>query len=344
MPFPPLSDAHKDRIQQHILNGLAVASIVSVEGVGKSTTYRIIDNLLAFGTHTAPRMTKRGRPFAIFPAARIGLRAFIESKPWAYQDEMQYDLFDGFDLLVSQSTISKTLHSMKISRKSLRREALERSQICRDAYFLEVSKFTHDMLVFLDESAANEHTMWRKRGYAAFGIRPAIQVPVKRSKRHSVLPAYCSDGILCYHIHQGSIDGARFEWFLKNEVLPRCNPFPGPKSVLVMDNCSTHHAANVRRLCEEQGVMILYLPPYSPDFNPIEEFFSVLKAWLKRHFELAEGMSFRRYLELAVQACSAGIHAKAHFAHAGISVGDHEEEEEELYEEDEGYYSSSEEV
>ncbi|KAF6238758.1 hypothetical protein HO173_003265 [Letharia columbiana] len=79
MPFPPLFDAYKDRIQQHILNGLAVASVVSVEGVWKSTIYRIIDNLL-------------GRQFAIFPAAWIGLRAFIESKRWAYQDEMQYDL------------------------------------------------------------------------------------------------------------------------------------------------------------------------------------------------------------------------------------------------------------
>ena len=341
---PPLSHAVKNRIEQHIRDGRSVATIVEIEGVSKNSVYRITDNILAFGTHTAPRVSKKGPPFKIFPAARVGLRAFIESKPWAYQDEMQYDLFDRFGLCVSQPTISKTLRAMKISRKSLRREASERSQICRDRYFLEVSNFTHDMLVFLDESAANEHTMWRKRGYSAFGIRPAIQVPVKRSERHSVLPAYCSDGILCYHIHQGSIDGARFEWFLQNEVLPRCNPYPGPKSVIVMDNCSTHHAPNVRRLCEERGVIILYLPPYSPDFNPIEEFFSVLKAWLKRYFELAEHMPFRRYLKRAVQACSAGVHAKAHFAHAGIWVGDYKEEEEELYEELDDYtYSSGEE-
>jgi transposase len=336
---PPLTIAHKNRIEQHIHSGLAVKFIAEAEDVSLKTVYRIIDNLLAFGTHTAPRVTKLGRPLAIFPAARVGLRAFVESKPWAYQDEMQYELFDSFDLIVSQSTISKTLHAMKISRKSLRRVASERSQLCRDTYFLAVSDFTHDQLVFLDESAANEHIMWRKRGYSDFGIRPTISVPVKRSKRHSVLPAYCSDGILCYHIHQGSIDGARFEWFLKNEILPRCNSFPGPKSVLIMDNCSTHHGAEVKRLCGARGILLLYLPPYSPDFNPIEEFFSVLKAWLKRHFELAEDMPFRRYLELAVQACSGGTHAKAHFAHAGISVGEYEVEEEELYVEDEGYSS-----
>ena len=241
---------------------------------------------------------------------------------------MQYNLFDLFGLIVDRSTISKTLRSMKISRKSLRRIASERSQLCRDMYFLEVSNYTHDQLVFMDESAANEHTMWRKRGYAAFGIRPVIKVPIKRSKRFSVLPAYCSDGILCYHIHKGSINGVRFEWFLEQEVLPRCNPFPGPKSVIVMDNCSTHHGEEVKRLCEEKGVILLYLPPYSPDFNPIEEFFSVLKAWLKRHHELAEHMSFRRYLHHAVRSCSGGQYAKAHFSHAGITVSDYVEDEE----------------
>ena len=138
---------------------------------------------------------------------------------------------------------------MKISRKSLRRIASERSQLYRDTYFLAVSNYTHDQLVFMDESAANEYTMRRKRGYGAFGIRPVIQVPIKRSKRHSVLPVYCSDGILCYYIHKGSINRVRFEWFLRNEVLPRCNPFPGPKSVIVMDNCSIYYGAEVKRLC-----------------------------------------------------------------------------------------------
>ncbi len=52
---------------------------------------------------------------------------------------------------------------MKINRKCLKREALERSQECRNLYFLDVSRFTHEMLVFLDESAANEHEMHRKR-------------------------------------------------------------------------------------------------------------------------------------------------------------------------------------
>ena len=182
-----------------------------------------------------------GRTPTIHPAARVGLKHFLEHQPWAYQDEMEYYLFDDWGITVSQSTISKALKSMKINTKCLKREALERSQECRNMYFLDISQFTHDMLIYLDESAANEHTMHRKRGWAEYGVSPRVIKPVKRSERWSILPAYCSDGILAKHIHQGDISEARFEWFLVNEVLPKCSPFPGPKSVVVLDNASVHH-------------------------------------------------------------------------------------------------------
>ena len=103
----------------------------------------------------------------------------------------------------------------------MQREALERSQLCRNNYVLELSELRDDMLCFLDETAGNEYTLHRKYGWAPFGITPRAIRPVKRSERYSVLPAYTKDGILAYHITQGSIDGVRFEWFLRNEVLPR---------------------------------------------------------------------------------------------------------------------------
>ena len=144
-------------------------------------------------------------------------------------------------------------------------------------------------------------------------------------------------------MHQGSIDDVRLEWFLKHKVLPRCNPFPGPKSVIIMDNCSTHYSLYIKQVCWEAGVVLLYLPPYSPDFNLIEEFFSVLKAWLKRHHDLAACMPFERFLEHAVVACSKTVHAKAHFKYVGIFVDDVDEVEQELYYEDDNAGDSSDE-
>ena len=60
------------------------------------------------------------------------------------------------------------------------------------------------------------------------------------------------------------------------------NPFPGPKSVLIMDNAKIHHAGAVSEICARHHVLAVYLPPYSPDFNPIEKLFSNFKCQLRR--------------------------------------------------------------
>jgi len=126
---------------------------------------------------------------------------------------------------------------MGISRKMRKRIAAERDPNCRHSYQFQVANYSADMLVYIDESAANEHTKDRKWGWSEFRITPRVVRPVKRSERWSILPAYTIDGILCHHIHQGSITSACFEWWLTNDVLPRCSPFPGPRSVLIMGQC-----------------------------------------------------------------------------------------------------------
>jgi len=89
------------------------------------------------------------------------------------------------------------------------------------------------------------------------------------------------------------------------------NPYPAPQSVLVLDNCQIHHIEGVEELCEQwyfmifssrnsnciypssSGVKLVYLPPYSPDLNPLEESFSFVKSWIRRH-----GLEFRQIVEL----------------------------------------------
>lgn len=61
------------------------------------------------------------------------------------------------------------------------------------------------------------------------------------------------------------------------------NSFPGPNSVLVLDNAPVHHGGRIAQLCAATEVLLIYLPPYSPDLNPIEKVFSVLKSQLKRN-------------------------------------------------------------
>ena len=321
MPLP-LDEQLKNDIATQIRSGLHHQAIREVCGVSSFTVRKIASNLKYFGHHTAPASLRRhsGRPRALNTAAQQVLKSFVEAKPWAYQEEMQDFLLDELDVSVHQSIISRALKKMKISLKNLRREATERNQDLRDFYVVKLSEFTADQMIFVDESAANEHTAWRKRGWSELGIKPSVSRPVKRSKRWSILPAYTIDGIIAHHIHHGNITGDRFLMFLEYMLLPQCSAFPGPRSVIIMDNCSTHYVREVKELCDSHGVRLLYLPPYSPDYNPIEELFSVIKAWMKKNFVLLDIMGFEDFIEMAVTVNSTGRDARNHFSHCRINV------------------------
>jgi len=81
-------------------------------------------------------------------------------------------------------------------------------------------------------------------------------------------------------VYEGSTDTEIFENFIE-ELLPYCGRWPAPKSVLIMDNASFHRSDKIQQMCDDAGVLLLYLPPYSPDFNPIEETFGKLKTYIR---------------------------------------------------------------
>jgi len=88
-------------------------------------------------------------------------------------------------------------------------------------------------------------------------------------------------------VSQGSTDGEVFEDFIE-QLLPHCGRWPERNSVLVMDNASFHRTERIKQLCHKAGVKLVYLPPYSPDLNPIEEFFAELKAFIKKSWQVFE--------------------------------------------------------
>jgi hypothetical protein len=91
-----------------------------------------------------------------------------------------------------------------------------------------------------------------------------------------------------------------------------------------MDNASFHHSEQIESMCREAGVKLVYLPPYSPDLNPIEEFFAELKAYIKRSWAMYEAFpeqGFRNFLEVCVEAVgSKEQSARGHFRNSCISV------------------------
>jgi DDE superfamily endonuclease len=122
-------------------------------------------------------------------------------------------------------------------------KANERDQELRNDWVLnKLTKYTPEQFVFVDESAANERSAHRKQGWAPVGQVASQTTPLKRSERYSILPAYASDGFIDWMVIQGSFTTDLFKHFMEVIVLPHCNAFPGPKSVIIMDNAPIHRS------------------------------------------------------------------------------------------------------
>lgn len=175
----------------------------------------------------------------------------------------------------------------------------------------------------MDESGMNRRDGFRRTGWAPSGVTPVKFARFQREQRFQILPAYTQDGFLLSRVFQGTTDGAVFEDFLA-QLLHHCEPFPGRNSVLIMDNARIHHSPEIDNMCANAGVERIYLPPYCPHLNPIEEKFSQVKAIVKREFPKFEKNGedgFQTFLEECIRTVGRDAEsARGHFRHAGVTV------------------------
>ena len=167
-------------------------------------------------------------------------------------------------------------------------------------------------LVFVDESGSNI-ALTPLYARAPRGQRAHSSVPRNRGKNTTLLASLSVEGIGASMILEGATNAAAFEIYLEQVLLPSL----APGQIVVMDNLSAHKGARVRHLIEERGCQLLFLPAYSPDFSPIEETFSKIKAYLRR-----VGARTREALEEAIaQALETVTPQDAHgwFGHCGYS-------------------------
>jgi len=132
-------------------------------------------------------------------------------------------------------------------------------------------------LVFVDEMGTNTSLSplygWSKKGQRAYG-----SVPRNRGKNTTLLSSMTIEGMGPSLAVEGATDTKVFETYVKRVLAPTLRE----GQVVVMDNLSAHKGERVRELIEARGCEPLYLPSYSPDFNPIEEAFSKMKGFLRR--------------------------------------------------------------
>lgn len=168
---------------------------------------------------------------------------------------------------------------MKLQRKRLslipeERNTHERLE-ARAIYANEVSNISYDNLVFLDETGFNEHTR-RLYGYAPVNQKAYITVPANRNVNKSLICAISVTGIVGHEIKTGSYNSEVFIKFLTTLIVPYFRR--NPTKVLIMDNARFHKSKAVLGVLQENRIVYKFLTPYSPELNPIEEFFSMIKS------------------------------------------------------------------
>ena len=183
-----------------------------------------------------------------------------------------------------------------------------------------ISGYYAEQLVFLDETRRDGDAIRRRYGRALPGITPmAVNVP-GMGKAASILALCGMTGFLAWDVIEGGYNADAFLAVFEHKLCPLLQPFPDAGSVLVLDNCSIHHAVAARMevLVAARGAKIVWLPAYSPDFTPIEAMFSELKAWFRRYFRwVASNLENGRAVELAMRSCVNVTKAVAHYEHAG---------------------------
>ena len=172
----------------------------------------------------------------------------------------------------------------------MRQVAMQRSDVFRGTFMAHCSLFSRDKFVWLDETGADARDHIRRYGYAIRGMRPVTHRFLSRGTRVNAIAALSQEGIIALELVSGSVNGVKFFDFVRSTLIPVMMPFDGvnPRSILVMDNCSIHHIREVKAILNQAGIVTLFLPPYSPDFNPAEEAFSYIKGYLKKHDELLQ--------------------------------------------------------
>ena len=134
--------------------------------------------------------------------------------------------------------------------------------------------------MFIDETWASTN-MARRYGRAPKGERLRAAVPHGHWKTTTFVAGLRSDGIVAPFVLDGPINRAAFETYLARVLVSELRP----GDVVIMDNLSSHKGPRVREMIEAAGASLRYLPPYSPDFNPIENAFAKLKALLRKAAE-----------------------------------------------------------
>jgi len=208
-------------------------------------------------------------------------------------------------LIVWGSVVKKTLHASERSRP----DVVEQRKVWQE----KLADLPATKLVFVDESGANTQ-MTRRYGRSPVGERLVCTAPQGHYQTTTLIAAVRLKGAQAPWLFDGAMDGEMFLAWVKEGLAPVLES----GDIVVLDNLATHKVAGVKEAIEAVGARVEYLPPYSPDFNPIENLWSKVKQILKSR----NPRTLRQLYKAAGAAFAAITIADCHgfFLNAGVAT------------------------
>lgn len=280
MPKPTSIDLRQRIVEAYLAGEGTYAEIAARFGVGEATVSRMLRRERERGD-LKPKAWAGGPTPTISDDELSELRELVAATPDGTLD----DFCDGWEKLkgvrVSRATMGRTVRRAGLTRKRKRFRPSEQQrpdvEEKRESFVVEVQSKDPERLVFLDESGCNI-AMAPSYGWAPRGEPVVDYKPANWGKNVTMVAAITLQGVIAHDNFEGAMNTPRFLAFLDDKLCPAL--LPG--DVVVMDNLRPHHAPGVRELVEASGADLLYLPPYSPDLNPIELMWSSVKHFLRK--------------------------------------------------------------
>ena len=211
------SQAIKDRIPVLIYTlGYSVLQTCQVLGIKKTTVYDTLHYYDNYGISTNPHARLSHRHRKLTANDVLFIRALLKQRHTLYLDEIQLQLRQKRNVRVSVPTLVRALRRIHFTSKAVSVKALKRNDILRAAYMNQIGTIVTDMdqVMCVDESAKDDRTQGRRRGWSLIGTRCVQRRCFVRGRRYSILPILTLDGIITYDIMEGSVTSEKFVCFL----------------------------------------------------------------------------------------------------------------------------------
>ena len=247
-------------------------------------TKNFVDKLLQRFKQTgqvAPKPHGGGRSPSIQAQGETFLKELIKNQPDLIIEEILDEYNDYFEP-VSGSTIDRTLTKLKLTRKKKSlfdpRKNTPQNQQKRQDYQTNLAPFEAKDLIFIDETGSVKN-MTRRYARSLLGQRARCENSLTKGTRISTIGALGIKGLLTAFCYKGTLNGFLFAFFVKEYLVPVLTH----SNVVILDNAKSHYDEDAIAMIEATGAGVVFLPPYSPELNPIENIWSKVKNYIKKN-------------------------------------------------------------